>query len=128
VTAAPPVTVRDWLATQDLDLHTRASDAVGDLVAGLHDLIRRLGGAMATVPEAISELVAALGPEWHDLATVPDLVDEDPRAFAAEHGRRLATAASREPERAADRLALVAALLATAAGVGPTPSPDPATR
>jgi hypothetical protein len=117
VTATPPVTVRDWLETQDLDLHTRASDAVGDLVAGLHDLIARLGGATAPVPTTIPELVATMGPAWHDLATIPDVADEDPRAFAAEHGRRLATAASGEPERAADRLALVAALLAMAAGV-----------
>ncbi|MFM2091207.1 MAG: hypothetical protein RLZZ127_1696 [Planctomycetota bacterium] len=117
VVAAPPVTVRAWLATQDLDLHTRASDAAGDLVAGLHALIDRLGGAPVPVPAGLTELVAALGPEWYDLATIPDLEDEDPRAFAAGHGRILATHASRDPEAASARLALVAALLAQAAGI-----------
>ena len=117
VTATPPVTVRAWLATQDLDLHTRASDAAGDLVAGLHDLIARLGGATASVPQGIPDLVAALGPAWFDHATIPPIAAEDPRSFAAEHGRLLTLAASADPDHAADRLALVAALLGEAAGV-----------
>lgn len=116
VVNTPPITVGAWLETQDLEVNARASDAVGDLVAGLLALVDQLGGSQQSTTTT-QALVDSLGAQWYDLVTIPEVDEDDPHRFAAEHGRMLALAATKDPERAATHLGATAALLALAAGI-----------